>query len=217
GTTQVLVDPHNAFGITMFSFPPSSGVTDVGDLWVGPTQVTLTGKVLDSTNLNPVSGAGVSFGGRNGVTADEGSFNLAGVAYSDTDQAAFWGIAGGVRATGYFFTTFSTAPNVASAGVVALPDILITPSNDPNPPPPPGNIQGRVLASPSPSGALVSLSSGATIIRVFNVGSDGSYFFWVPPGSYTISFAEGALTAPDVGVTVASQTDVVHVPDVTLH
>src|SRR5688572_10897098 len=50
GTTSVLVDTQSSLGVFTFTFPAASGTQDVGDLWVGPEKVTLSGRVLDSTN-----------------------------------------------------------------------------------------------------------------------------------------------------------------------
>lgn len=218
GSTTLLVDTHGLFGVRTFSIPSVNGTVDAGDLWVGPEQVTLTGRVVSSTDLQPIAGATVSFGGRNGVTNAQGIFTLANVAYSSNTQTAFWGIVGSATATNFFKTDFSTAPSVANNGVVTISDVVLTPLSDPNPPPAPANIIGRVLPSDQAPGTIVTLrDSGGNVVRTLNVGPSGGYSFWVPPGNYTVSFQNGTLTATSQSVTLATTDQVVRVPDVTLH
>jgi hypothetical protein len=217
GATALLVDTHSAFGVFNFQIPAASGTDDVGDLWVGPEKIALQGRVLNSTNSQPAPGLTVSFAGRTGTTDANGNFALADVAYSSATQTAFWGIDGIVTGTGFFLQQFSAFPQVASAGVVNVGDILVTPSSDVNPPPAPFNIQGRVLPPGEAVGTIVTLKQGGTPVRVFNVGSsDGSYFFWVTPGSYTVEFHNNTLNAPTQNVTVPASNSLVTVPDVTL-
>jgi hypothetical protein len=210
GTAALTVDTMTqTSGVWQFAFAPASGVTDVGDLWVGPERVTLRGTVRDSTNNGPVPGATVAFGGRSGATDAFGVFNLTDVAYSSQTQTAFWGIVGTVRASGFFRTDFSAQPNVAIGGVVDVGDIFITPLSDPNPPTTPFNIWGMVSAQGGPQGAIVRLKVGGNDVRVFNVGADGRYLFFVVPGTYTISASKGAQTAPDQQVTLTSANQVI--------
>lgn len=204
GTASLTVDTRTvAFGVWTFTIPSATGVTDVGDLWVGPERVTLRGIVRNAATEAPVAGAGVTFGGRSGVTNANGEFNLTEVAYSSSTQTAFWGITGGVTATGFFRTEFSAQPNVASGGVVDVGVISLTATSDPNPPGPPFNLWGTVSAPGGPSGAVVRLFLGGTEVRVFNVGSDGRYQFFIAPGTYTIRASKGSSTAPDISVTLS--------------
>ena len=215
-STSVIVNTGTLYGTTTFTFPALLGTTDIGDLWVGPVQVVVSGQALDSSTGNPIANATVSYAGRNATTNASGNFSLIGIAYSNTTQAAFWGIVGTIRATGFYAQSFTTSGYTASSGIVSLPGIYLTPTNDPDPPPSPYTIHGRVLPTPGSAGTVVTLWSGSTPIRVFNVDTDGGYSFWVGPGSYTITYQNGTLTAPTQNVTVDSQTDVELVPDVTL-
>jgi hypothetical protein len=92
----------------------------------------------------------------------------------------------------------------------------MTSLTDPNPPPQPYNIYGKVLAQGGPSGAIVTLKLGVTPVRIVNVGPDGKYYFWVAPGNYTISYQKGALTAPDHNANLTQPNQVIQIPDVTL-
>jgi hypothetical protein len=210
GATQLTVDSRTqAIGVWVFAIPAASGVTDAGDLWIGAESVTVRGTVRDSTTNDPVPGAEVTFAGRRALTDANGVFNLLQVAYSSNTQTAFWGIVGSVRATGYFKTDWSTQPNVASGGVVDVGDIIVAPLSDPNPPGPPFNIWGTVTATGGPQGAVVRLKQGGNDVRVFNVGPDGRYIFFVVPGTYVITASKGAQTAPDQQVTLTAPNEVI--------
>lgn len=218
GTTQAKVIPNqNGWPVFTFTFPGAQGNTVIGDLWVGPEQVTLHGRILSTVNSQPIANASVSFGGQNGTTNASGVFDLPGVAYSSDTQSAFWGIVGTARANGFFKTDFNAAPNLAVGGVVDVGDILLTPSNDPNPPGPPYNITGRVLPIGGSAGCVVTLKQGATELRKYNVGNDGKYYFWIVPGTYTVTYQKNAQTAPDQIVNLTQPNQTVTVPDVTLN
>lgn len=219
GTTQAQVIPNQiGWPLFTFTFPSASGTTVIGDLWVGPEQVTLRGRAVNSTNAQPIANADVTFAGQNGKTDAQGVFNLPQVAYSSATQTAFWGIMGSVRANGFFKSDFSAAPHVKDGNnVVNVGDILLTPSNDPNPPGTPYNITGRVLPIGGSTGCIVTLMDGATPVRIYNVGNDGKYYFWITPGTYDVTFVKGAQTAPTQNVVLAQPNETVTVPDVTLN
>lgn len=196
GTTSVTVDA-GTFGAFTFTFGAASGTTDVGDLWVGPNKVTVTGRVIDSTDGSAVVGAVVTFAGQRAVTNAVGTYRLTNVAYSTTSQAAFWGIVGKVRATDYFDISFTASGVAAVSGTVTLEDIRMTPSDGTTPPPFPFTIWGTVSPSGDASGTVVTLKEAGNAVRVYNVGSDGAYYFWVVPGTYTIEARKGALADDD--------------------
>lgn len=209
GATSVLVDPLNGGSTWTFTFAPASGTTDIGDLWIGPERVRLQGRVLNSTNGAAVQGATVSFGGRSGATGTDGRFDLVDVAYSSATQTAFWGIAGTVRATDFFATEFSAQPNLAVSGIVTVDDILITPTSNTTPPSPPYNVWGRVSPSGSAPGTVVTARLAGTPVRIANVGGDGLYKMWLSPGTYVLSYVNGALSAPDETVTLTQPNQLV--------
>jgi uncharacterized protein YodC (DUF2158 family) len=207
GTTSVTVDA-GTFGAFTFTVPAASGTTDVGDLWVGPQKVTVTGRVLDSTNGTAVEGATVTFAGRRATTNSVGTYRLENVAYSNTSQAAFWGIVGKVRAVDYFDVSFTASGKTAVSGTVTLDEIRMTPSDGTNPPPFPFTIWGTVSPTADATGTVVTLKEAGTAVRVYNVGSDGAYYFWVVPGTYTIEARKGAL-ADDETATLTQTNEVV--------
>jgi|GEM_PF-945596 len=216
GTTTVTVDTMSAFGVFTFAIPAVTGTQDVGDLWVGPSKVTVAGKVIDAATNAPVSGATVSFAGVNGVTAADGTFSLPGVAYPTSNFASFFGIVGNVRSPNYFANTFSTQPNMAVNGVVTVSDILLTPLSSNTPPPAPYNIWGKITPTAIAGGTTVTLLQNGTAVRETQADNTGAYYFWVPAGTYTITYVNGSHTAPTQSVVLTSNSDVVE-KDVVLN
>ncbi|MEQ1822386.1 MAG: hypothetical protein ABL949_07745 [Fimbriimonadaceae bacterium] len=214
GTTSLTVDA-NTYGAFQFTFPAAADVTDVGDLWVGPQKVRVTGRVLNSSDNQAVVGGTVSFAGRRAVTNSVGTYVLNDVAYSSTNLAAFWGIVGNSKATGFFKVDFTAAGKTASAGTVTLDDLRMTPQGDSNPPPFPFTLWGRISPSINAPGTIVTLKLSGTPVRIFNVGADGAYYFWVLPGSYTIEAVKGTLTG-NSSATI-TQTNQVVQKDVSLN
>jgi hypothetical protein len=215
GATQVLVDTLGPFGVFTFTVPALTAGTDVGDLWVGPARVAVVGSVRNSTTGEPVMQAQVSFGGRTALTAADGSFRLADVAYSAANPDGLLAIEGAVRRTGFFATTFAVQDPVAVGGEVFAGDLVLTPSDDDDPPPTPFNLFGRVSPIAEAPGTVVTLLQGGTPVRTFTVGPDSRYFFWVPSGTYDLRFRKGALAADVNGVNLATNDSVVQ-RDVTL-
>lgn len=220
GTTSVLVQTNQASGerTFTFNFPAATGTTvSLGELWIGPSKVTLTGTVRRATDNAPVAGATVAFGGQRTTTGPTGAFSLPNVAYSAADLAVFWGISGSVTATNFFRTTFSAAPNAASAGRVNVGTLLVVPSDDPEPPGGPFNVVGRVLPTAQAPGTVVTLRRSGTAIRTFTIPTGSNrYTFWVTPGNYTVTFQKGSQTAPARTFTLRSSDEVASVGDVTL-
>lgn len=214
GTTSVLIDTRSTWGTFTYAFPAASGTTELGDLWVGPGKVQVRGRVVSSATGQPIEAAVVNFAGRSAATNANGQFTLSNVAYSQATLTAFWGIVGNANRTGFFRTDWTAAPNQAIAGVVTVGDILMTPSDDINPPPLPYNLWGRVSPTAQAPGTIVTLKEAGVAIRITTVNDDSSYFFWAGPGTYTIEFQKGTLTA-NATATINTPDEVVR-RDVTL-
>lgn len=214
GSTTLKVDA-GTYGVWTFTVPAASGTVDVGDLWVGPSRVTVTGRTLDASSGAAVSGAAVSFAGRTATTNAVGTFVLTEVAYYTTSQTAFWGILGTAKATGYFRAEFRAQPNVAVGGTVAVNDVLMSRTGTISPPPPPHTIVGTVSPAGEALGTVCTLKLGGTPIRVYTVGNDSQYYFWVTPETYTAEFQKGSLTATET-ITVTNTNEIIR-RDVTLH
>jgi hypothetical protein len=193
GTSELLVNTPS-FGAWRFTISAATGTTDAGDLWVGPSRVTVTGRTIDAANSAPIANATVNFGGRRGLTNSVGTFSLSEVAYDPASQVAFWGIRGEARATGFFQTSWSAQPNVAVSGRVIVADVLMTRTSSDVPPPLPFNLWGRVAPAANAPGSIATLKRAGTPVRVYNVGSDNTYYFWVEPGTYTVEITKGTLT-----------------------
>lgn len=186
-----------------FTFPPASGVVDIGDVYIGPDTVTVHGTVVDSSSGLPVEGALVKLAGRTAITAANGEFNVLDVAYSNAAPAAFGDLIGEVSMVLYVTRQFSPPVN-AVAGVVEVGTLQITPESAGDPPPLPANIRGRILPLPAGAGALVELLDGPTVIRSTIADGAGEYRLWVGVGTYTVRATSGLLTGSE-SVTVTSQ------------
>ncbi|MCW5943069.1 MAG: hypothetical protein KIS66_12615 [Fimbriimonadaceae bacterium] len=216
GATQVTIDSRSDSGTWTYTFPPATSATnDVGDLYIGPARVSVTGLVKSAVDDSPISGATVSFAGRSGTTNAAGRFTLADVAYYAADLNGFWGIEGAVRASGYFVSTFRAEPSAAAGAVVTLDDLLLIPTSDASPPDVPYNVWGRVSPSAQSPGTVVTVVEGGTNVRSFTVGANGLYWLWLSPGTYTLRYAKGSLHAPDQTVVLERPNQVIR-RDVTL-
>ncbi|MHB8637533.1 MAG: hypothetical protein ACYC96_13775 [Fimbriimonadaceae bacterium] len=219
GATTLTVNTNGSGGVWTFTIAAAAAnaTEDVGDLWVGPHRVTLTGAVLDSSTSNPIAGAAVKFGGVNGVTNASGIFTVGPVAYPNTNFAAFWGIVGNVTATNYFANTFSASPNTSVNGTVTVASVLLTPLSNTTPPPAPYNVWGRITPTAEGVGCTVTLSQNGVPVRKTIADSSGTYYIWIVPGTYTLHFVNGVHTdASDPTVTVNATNDVVR-QDVVLN
>ena len=220
GETQLLVSAPSLLGYPVFTYtfqPLNQSQNDVGDLWVGPQQVTVTGIVQNAANNNPVPNAVVRFGGQFTATDATGTFNVQHVAYSSANTSGFLGLSGRVEATNFLANQFTPGGNTAISGVVNVGVILLSPVDSNNPPPPPFDLWGLIAPSGLANGTIVTLKDiGGTPVRRFTVGVDARYQFWVQAGQYTIDFANGAHTAPTQNVTLSNNTDVIR-RDATLN
>ena len=219
GESQLLVSAPSLLGYPVFTYsfqPLNLTQNDVGDLWVGPQQVTVTGKVENAADNSSIANAVIRFGGQMATTDSTGTFNVLHVAYSSNNTSGFLGLTGRAEATNFLANEFTPAGNTAVAGVVNVGVVLMSPVDSNTPPPPPFNIWGLIAPSNLASGTIVTLKNGGTPVRRFTVGVDARYQFWVQAGQYTIDFANGTHTAPTQNVTLSNNTDVIR-RDATLN
>lgn len=198
----------SGFGSFTFTFPAATATTDLGDLYVGPEKVRVTGTVRNSVTNAVIPNATISYAGRNATTNASGQFTLVDVAYSSATQTGFWGIFGNVAATGFFASDFTANGKTASSGSVTVDDISLVPVSD-DPPGTPYNIYGQVLPAATGESATVTLSQGATTVRTTTAGTNGTFFFWVPAGTYTIAATKDGVNSPGVNVTLTSNNQIV--------
>ncbi len=220
GEIGLLVSPPSILGYPTFSYtfqPLIQSQNDVGDLWVGPQQVEVTGVVQNAADNSPIANALVRFGGQKGTTDATGTFHILHVAYSTANTSSFLGLTGRAEATNFLANEFTAGGNTAVAGVVAVGTVLLSPVDSNTPPPPPFDLWGLIAPSNLASGTIVTLKdSVGTPIRRFTVGVNARYQFWVPAGQYSIDFANGTHTAPTQNVTLNNNTDVIR-RDATLN
>ncbi|MBX3096842.1 MAG: hypothetical protein KF812_08270 [Fimbriimonadaceae bacterium] len=215
GLVTVTYTPAGGSAVVFnFTFDPATSNKDLGDLYIGPETVSVTGVIRDSTTSSPVAGAVVSLGGKRTSSAADGRFTLTQVAYSSNGQAVFFGLQGTVERSGYFNGFFSPG-SAPVGGVVDVGTISLTPEGGSEPPPLPFNISGQVLPSGSGAFAAVELRSGPNVIRTGTATATGTFTFWAPTGSYTVVATKGALTG-SANVTVA-QVNQVSTVNVTIN
>ena len=218
--TQLLVSAPSLLGYPVFTYtfqPLNQAQNDVGDLWVGPEQVTVTGTVQNAADNSPIANAVVRFGGQLATTNASGIFNVQHVAYSSANTSGFLGLSGRAEATNFLANEFTAGGNLAVSGVVSIGVVLLSPVDSNTPPPPPFNIWGLIAPSNLANGTIVTLKdSVGTPTRRFTVGINARYQFWVPAGQYSIDFANGTHTAPTQNVTLNNNSDVIR-KDATLN
>lgn len=179
--------------VRTFLFSALTADADLGELYIGPSEVTVNGTLVDSTNSSPVSGATVSLGGRSATSTSNGQFSIPGVAYSTDSQAVFFGLQGTASATGYFQAFFSPS-TAASGGVVQIGTVTLTPEGTTTPPDLPFNVSGTILPLGAGGGATVLAKVGATTVRTVSSDVSGRYTMWLPAGVYTIEASKGGAS-----------------------
>jgi hypothetical protein len=218
--TKLIVSAPSLLGYPVFTYdfqPLNQTQNDVGDLWVGPQQVTVTGTVQNAADNSPIANALVHFGGQIATTDATGTFNVLKVAYSATNTSGFLGLSGQVSAANFLSNQFTPGGNTAVSGVVNVGVVLMSPVGSNTPPPPPFNLWGLIAPSNLANGTIVTLKNSiGTPVRRFTVGIDARYQFWVQAGTYSIDFANGTHTAPTQNVTLSNTTDVIR-KDATLN
>ena len=215
-TTELRVDRKDGSALFLFPLLNVSGTTvDAGILWIGPMRVAVTGTVIDGATGLAISGANVDLGGIVGKTDASGNFNLAGVPYSNLSTSYFPSLPGSIDATGYISVQFTPEQAADVSGTVNVGTFQMVSSSGSNPPGSPYNIWGRVLPASASPGTTVTLTANGAPVRTTSVGSDGSYYFWVSPGTYTISFVKTGYTSPSQQVTLTQPNQVVE-KDATL-
>ena len=199
--------------VMTFVFAPAVGTVDLGDLYIGPDEVTVHGTVTDASDGSPVQGATVKLAGRTATTDFVGEFNLLQVAYSVASPAAFGDLIGEASKTTFVTRQFNP-PVTAIGGVVEVGTIVISPESLTTPPPFPSNLTGTVLPSPDGAGATVEILDGATVIRTTTADGQGQYAVWLPVGVFTVRATAGVKTG--TATATMTSTNVQKVVNVTV-
>jgi len=188
--------------VRTFTFAPVVGTVNLGDLYIGPDEVTVHGTVTDASDGSPVQGATVKLAGRTATTDFAGEFNLLNVAYSSTSPAAFGDLVGEVSKAAFVTRQFNP-PITATLGVVEVGTIVISPESLTDPPPFPSNLTGTILPSGDGAGALVEILDGVTVIRTTTADGLGQYGVWLPVGTFTVRATAGPMSGNE-SVTMTS-------------
>lgn len=199
--------------VRTFTFAAATSDADLGDLYIGPQVVTVTGRTLDASSGSVVSGASVKLAGRSATSGSDGRFQIKDVAYSTAGNTVFLGLLGQAAASGYFPRSWSPS-QAPSGGTADTGDIAMTPVGSNDPPPTPHNLDGRVLPVADGPGSLVQVLKGSSVIRFTSADSASSYRFWLPAGTYVLKATKGSRVGQR-SVTV-TDTSVVQRVDVTL-
>ncbi|MBL8087150.1 MAG: hypothetical protein JNM85_03650 [Chthonomonas sp.] len=220
GTSSIVIlfqVPGGGTQTMTYTFAPATGDLDLGELFVAPETVTVTGKALAAADSAPVPGATVRFAGRSTTTDSSGTYTLTDVAFDSTALAAFLSLEGTVIKSGFFPATLSANAG-PSSGVVTIDDIFLSADIGVEPPGTPSTVDGTVTPGVvGGTGTVVQLVHSGTVIRSVTVGSNGKFGFWVPVGSYILRASNSASgkSSGDVTVVLTSPTDVVR-PTLTL-
>ena len=179
--------------VSTFTFPAATRDVDLGDLYIGPSSVTVHGRLVSSADASPIAGGTVSFAGRTAISASDGSFNLTNVAYPTSNFAGFLSLSGTAAATNFFNQSFQPS-GTATSGVVNIGDVALVASGTDSPPALPANLVVSVQPIASSGGTLVSVKQGGVVVTSGTVGGDGRVQFWLPIGAYTLTATKGALS-----------------------
>lgn len=199
-TAATITPPTGPAQIVAFSPPVARGSNGSFELIINIGQIR--GVVL-GVNGQPANGAFVTeLGtGERVTTGADGSFRLDNVP------------AGPTSVTAVLLTASVT--QAVTVGVGAGDPIQLRLVDDPNPTPPgaPRTIEGRIALSDgaSPAGLVVRLLRDQTQIEQTVTAADGSYSFYVPPGTYEIRVAKDLYREAVGRVTVSDPTTPIRV------
>jgi hypothetical protein len=184
----------------------------LGSIFLSTTgyTATATGTVVTQDTSQPVGNATVNIAGTITQTATNGTFTLTNL---PVDLGSIAGAPIGVVTAPGFADKPIQAPFVFQAGNNALGNIVIASPVSSTTPLPPYTITGTVTVNKTPTaGITVSLSSGATKLGSTTTDNTGTYYFWVVPGTYTVSATHTGAAAKQVTVTLQSLNTPVTAP-----
>src|SRR5579871_2367131 len=177
----------------------------------------VTGRVVTTVNNQPkpVGGATVTIANVTTTTATDGTFELDNL---PVGLGSATGTYGQVVATGFVNKPITDA-NLGFAlvaGANPIGDLLITQPSG-SIPPPPYTITGIVKVSGvvQPSTA-VTLSQNGNTLGSTTTDANGAYFFWVVPGTYTITASHASVANQQENVTLSSLSTHITAPTMNL-
>jgi hypothetical protein len=168
--------------------PAKTTSLDLGDIYMSATgyNASASGTVVTpkSGANQPVGGATVTIAGTSVLTGTDGTFSIPNLPVGlGTDPTTPIGT---VHATGFVDKPI-VSQFVFTAGDNPLGALLIqTPVNS-TAPPPPYTVSGQVTHSGTAQpNVTVAIFSGATQLGTAQTDANGTYYFWVVPGNYTV-------------------------------
>jgi hypothetical protein len=196
-TTTATISAQGTQTLTLPITLTAPGPNNLGDIYLSDTgyNATVTGRVVTQVNgqAQPVGNANVVIAGQHTVTATDGTFTLNNL---PVGLGTVNGIFGKITATGFDdkLITADILRFPLTAGSNPLGDILMgLPIG--NVPPPPYTITGTVtVKGTATAGIEVALAANGVTLGTTTTDSNGHYFFWVVPSTYTLTAIQGSAT-----------------------
>lgn len=217
GSTAMTVNYTPSGGETLvreFFFPATPNEdTDLGDLYIGPQQISVTGRLTSSATGAPIAGGTVRLAGRQATSGSDGFFTLQNVAFSQAQQVVFRGLSGSASANGFITQTWPIpAETPVVSGSLNVGTISLSPLAGDTPPPLPFNVEGRITPAATGAGASVVVRQGDTVVRTATANGEGRFFVWLTAGVYSVTVTAGSSTATvNLTVTAPEQTQILNV------
>ncbi|MEN6521239.1 MAG: carboxypeptidase regulatory-like domain-containing protein [Armatimonadota bacterium] len=164
---------------------------------------TLTGKVVDGSTDEALSGVRVALGGSSTTTGSDGKFTLTGLSTGSGTLTA--------QLDDYEISSVSVT---ITAGSNTLSDtVKMAPLSGDPPDVTPRTLEGTITLTgeSNASGVTVTLLSGTTTYEQKTTSSDGKYYFWAPSGTYKVRAAKSGFVTKEQSVTISDLTKVVTV------
>ncbi len=199
-TTAVISAPGGSQTRTLTIRLTANQTNDLGDIYLSNKgyTATVTGHVVTQDTNQSVGNATVTIEAEQTKTDTNGRFSLTGLPVdlvSDANNPV-----GKVTASGFadVLLRFTLTTGTNDLGDIALP-LLVSPTT----PLPPYTITGKVTVQNTPAANItVTIASGGTTLGTTTTDSGGNYFFWVVPGTYTITAARSGSQNQQVNVTL---------------
>jgi len=222
--TSATISATNEATRTITIVLKGSGTNNLGVIFLAdtatppaPYNATVTGRVVTAVNgvNTPVGGATVTIANVSTVTATNGAFTLSGL---PVGLGSANGTYGKVTATGFDDKPI-TADNLGfalKAGSNPIGDLLIARSSSAIPAPP-YTITGLVQVNgKATQNVKVDLALNGASLGSVTTDSNGNYFFWVAPATYTITATVSGLPSKSVTVTLVKLDTPVTAPPINL-
>lgn len=188
-------------------------VNNLGNIFLADTgsdyTASVTGRVVASVKgvNQPVGNATVIIGNVIGTSATDGTFTLTGL---PVGLGSVDGLYGKVTATGFSdkLITADTLQFALVTGANNIGDLLIAQPSGTTPLPP-YTVTGVINVAGKPGAGVtvaIALPGSASSLGQTQTDSNGNYFFWVAPATYTVTAQDSSGTILSENVTLTSLT-----------